>query len=349
LWLDGTKILPVVVNALPITTALSFMLAFVGRSRGLYVISAPTVFFVITLPPGDYLTARVAELERQGSRNAMQQLAGLRERYGLDQPLHVQYWRWVSRFVQGDFGDSFDYNRPVASLIGDSLLLTIVLSISTMIIAWGLAIPIGVYSATHKYSIGDQFFTVLSFIGLATPGFLLALILMVISVYVFNSPIGGLFSPGMVEKPWSVAKVVDLLRHLWVPVLLIGFGGTAEMMRVMRGNLLDVLGRQYVQSARARGLREQAVIWKHAVRTAINPIISMFGTAFPYIVSGSIIISIVLGLPTSGPLLLRALRVQDMYLAGTFLLLLSLMLVIGNFLLLTDSVVTADSLPWKPK
>jgi len=290
------------------------------------------IFLVITLPPGDYLTARVAELERQGSRNAMQQLAGLRERYGLDQPLYIQYWRWVSRFVVGDFGDSFDYNRPVAALIGDSLLLTIILSVSTMIIAWGLAIPIGVYSATHKYSLGDQFFTVLSFIGLAMPGFLLALILMVVSVYVFNSPIGGLFSPGMVEQPWSIAKVVDLVRHLWVPILLIGLGGTAEMMRVMRGNLLDVLGRQYVQSARARGLREPVVIWKHAVRTAINPIISMFGTAFPYIVSGSIIISIVLGLPTSGPLLLRALRVQDMYLAGTFLLLLSLMLVIGNFI-----------------
>ena len=289
------------------------------------------IFLVITLPPGDYLTARVADLERQGSHNAEAQLASLRFRYGLDQPLYVQYWRWISGFVVGDFGDSFDYNRPVATLIGDSLLLTIILSVGTLIVAWGLAIPIGVYSATHKYSLGDQFFTVFSFIGLATPGFLLALILMVVSVYVFDSPIGGLFSPGMIEQPWSPAKVIDLVRHLWVPMLLIGFGGTAELMRVMRGNLLDGLNRQYVQSARARGLREQTVIWKHAVRMAINPLISMLGTSFPYIVSGSIIISIVLGLPTSGPLLLRALRVQDMYLAGTFLLLLSLMLVIGNF------------------
>lgn len=290
------------------------------------------VFIVITLPPGDYLSARVAELERQGSRNAQAQLEGLRLRYGLDQPLYVQYWRWVSKFVQGDFGDSFDYNRPVASLIGDSLMLTIVLSVVTIIISWGIAIPIGVYSATHKYTLGDQFFTVFAFIGAATPGFLLALIMMVISVYVFDSPIGGLFSPEMQQAPWSLAKVIDLAKHLWAPVLLIGLSGMAEMMRIMRGNLLDILNQQYVQSARARGLHETTVTWKHAVRMAINPLISMFGMSFPYIVSGSIIISIVLSLPTTGPLLLRALRVQDMYLAGSFLMLLSLLLIAGNFL-----------------
>jgi peptide/nickel transport system permease protein len=290
------------------------------------------VFIVITLPPGDYLSARVAELERQGSRNAEQQLASLRVRYGLDQPLYVQYWRWVSHFVRGDFGDSFDYNRPVASLIGDSLMLTLVVSIVTILISWGIAIPIGVYSATHKYTVGDQLFTVIAFMGAATPGFLLALILMVISVYVFHSPIGGLFSPEMQQQPWSMAKVLDLGRHLWAPVLLIGLSGMAEMMRIMRGNLLDILNQQYVQSARARGLHESSVTWKHAVRMAINPLISMFGMSFPYIVSGSIIISIVLSLPTTGPLLLRALRVQDMYLAGSFLMLLSLMLIVGNFL-----------------
>jgi peptide/nickel transport system permease protein len=290
------------------------------------------VFIVITLPPGDYLSARVAELERQGSRNAEAQLESLRLRYGLDQPLYVQYWRWVSKFVQGDFGDSFDYNRPVASLIGDSLMLTIVLSVVTIIISWGIAIPIGVYSATHKYTLGDQFFTVFAFIGAATPGFLLALIMMVVSVYVFDSPIGGLFSPEMQQAPWSLAKIVDLAKHLWAPVLLIGLSGMAEMMRIMRGNLLDILNQQYVQSARARGLHETTVTWKHAVRMAINPLISMFGMSFPYIVSGSIIISIVLSLPTTGPLLLRALRVQDMYLAGSFLMLLSLLLIVGNFL-----------------
>jgi peptide/nickel transport system permease protein len=297
----------------------------------LWMISV-VVFMVITLPPGDYLSARVAELERQGSRNAQQQLEGLRTRYGLDQPIYVQYWRWASKFVQGDFGDSFDYNRPVRSLIGESLLLTIVVSVATIIISWGIAIPIGVYSATHKYTLGDQLFTVLAFIGAATPGFLLALILMVISVYVFKSPIGGLFSPEMQQQPWSLPKVFDLIKHLWAPVLLIGLSGMAEMTRIMRGNLLDILNQQYVQSARARGLHETTVTWKHAVRMAINPLISMFGMAFPYIVSGSIIISIVMSLPTTGPLLLRALRVQDMYLAGSFLMLLSLLLVVGNFL-----------------
>jgi peptide/nickel transport system permease protein len=220
----------------------------------------------------------------------------------------------------------------VASLIGESLLLTIVVSVVTMIISWGIAIPIGVFSATHKYTLSDQFFTVLAFIGAATPGFLLALILMVVSVYVFHSPIGGLFSPQMQGQPWSLAKVFDLFKHLWVPVLMIGLSGMAEMMRIMRGNLLDILNQQYVQSARARGLAEGVVTWKHAVRMAINPLISMFGMSFPYIVSGSIIISIVLSLPTTGPLLLRALRVQDMYLAGSFLMLLSLLLVFGNFL-----------------
>ena len=290
------------------------------------------VFAVISLPPGDFLSARVAELERQGSRNAQQQLEGLRQRYGLDQPLYIQYWRWISHFVVGDFGDSFDYSRPVVSLIGDSLLLTIVISVATLLMSWLIGIPIAVYSATHKYSALDQAFTVFSFIGLAVPSFLLALILMVISVYVFNTSVGGLFSPGMTEQTWSLAKALDLLKHLWVPVILIGLSGTAELMRIMRGNLLDVLNLQYVQSARARGLAEGTVTWKHAVRMAINPLISLLGLQLPSIVSGSIIISIVLSLPTTGPLLYRALRAQDMYLAGCFLMLLSLMLVVGNFL-----------------
>ncbi|HRJ43173.1 MAG TPA: ABC transporter permease, partial [Caldilineaceae bacterium] len=269
---------------------------------------------------------------RQGSQNAELQLKGLRERYGLDDPIYVQYWLWVSHFAVGDFGESFAYNRPVSELIGDSLLLTVIISVVTLLLSWVIAIPIGVYSATHQYSTGDQFFTFISFIGLATPGFLLALILMVISVYVFKFPISGLFSPGMETMPWSFAKVVDLFKHLWVPVLLIGMSGTAELVRIMRGNLLDVLNQQYVLSARGRGLAERVVIWKHAVRMAINPLISLIGLQFPSIISGSIIISIVLSLPTTGPLLYRALRTQDMYLAGSFLMLLSLFLIIGNFL-----------------
>ncbi len=312
------------------------MLTFVTRrffhSLFLLLLISVVVFVVIDLPPGDYLTSRAAELERQGSQNAELQLRGLRERYGLDRPIFTRYWLWISNFVQGDFGESFEYQRPVKELIGDSLLLTIVISLATLAFSWIVAIPIGVYSATHKYSFLDQLFTSVSFIGLATPGFLLALILMVISVYVFGAPIGGLFSAGMEKQAWSIAKILDLLKHLWVPVVLVGLSGTAELIRIMRGNLLDILNQQYVQSARARGLNERRVVWKHAVRVAINPLISLIGLQLPSILSGSIIISIVLSLPTTGPLLYRALRVQDMYFAGSFLMLLSLTLIIGNFL-----------------
>ena len=297
----------------------------------LFVISV-VVFTVINLPKGDYITTRAAELERQGSLRAMDELQSLYQRYGLDKPLYVQYWMWISNFVRGDFGESFAYNMPVAQLIGQHMLLTVVLSLATMLFAWCVAIPIGVYSATHQYSLGDQLVTFLSFTGLATPSFLLALILMVASVYLFNTPISGLFSPGMETAPWSMAKVVDLLKHLWLPIILVGMSSTASLVRVMRGNLLDVLGQQYVMSARGRGLKEGVVRWKHAVRMAVNPLISMLGMSFPNIVSGSIIISIVLSLPTSGPLLYRALRVQDMHLAGSFLMLLSAMLILGNFL-----------------
>jgi peptide/nickel transport system permease protein len=311
---------------------INFIIRRLAHIIPLFFMISIVVFAIISLPPGDYLTVRVAELERQGNQNAERQLQGLRERYGLDKPIYVQYWLWISNFVQGDFGESFDYNRPVSELIGNYIFLTVVLSVSTLLFSWLIAIPIGVYSATHQYSPGDQFFSLLSFIGLGTPGFLLALILMVISVYVFDFSIGGLYSPGMENQPWSLAKLLDLLKHLWLPVILIGISGTAELMRIMRGNLLDILGQQYVQSARGRGLAEHTVTWKHAVRMAINPLISLIGLQFPAIISGSIIISIVLGLPTTGPFLLRALRAQDMYYAGSFLMLLSLMLIIGNFL-----------------
>jgi peptide/nickel transport system permease protein len=206
-----------------------------------------------------------------------------------------------------------------------------VLALCTLIFSWVVAIPIGVYCAVKQYSIGDQLFSMLSFIGLGTPGFLLALILMVLGVYAFDVTVGGLFSPEFADAPWSIAKVLDLLAHLWLPVILLGIAGTAELIRIMRGNLLDILGQQYVRSARGRGLAEQVVIWKHAVRMAINPLISLIGLQFPQIISGSIIISIVMGLPTTGPFLLRALRAQDMYYAGSFLMLLSLLLMAGNF------------------
>jgi peptide/nickel transport system permease protein len=297
----------------------------------LFFMISIVVFAIINLPPGDYLTVRVAELERQGNQNAERQLEGLRDRYGLDRPIHVQYWIWITHFVIGDFGESFDYSRPVNELIGDYILLTAILALCTLVFSWVVAIPIGVYCAVRQYSIGDQLFSMLSFIGLGTPGFLLALILMVLGVYAFDVTIGGLFSPEFVDAPWSVARVLDLMAHLWLPVILLGIAGTAELIRIMRGNLLDILGQQYVRSARGRGLSEQVVIWKHAVRMAINPLISLIGLQFPQIISGSIIISIVMGLPTTGPFLLRALRAQDMYYAGSFLMLLSLLLMAGNF------------------
>ena len=311
---------------------INFIVRRLAHALFLLLLISIIVFVVIDLPPGDYLTSRAAELERQGSKNAELQLRGLRERYGLDRPLYVRYWLWASNFVQGDFGESFEYQRPVKDLIGDSLLLTVVMSVLTLIMSWAIAIPIGVYSATHKYSLLDQIFTGFSFVGLAIPSFLLALILMVISVYVFGVPIGGLFSAGMDKQPWGIPKILDLLKHIWIPVLLVGLSGTAELIRIMRGNLLDILNQQYVQSAHARGLSARVVTWKHGVRMAINPLISLIGLQLPSILSGSIIISIVLSLPTTGPLLYRALRVQDMYFAGSFLMLLSMMLLIGNFL-----------------
>lgn len=298
----------------------------------LLLVISVAVFAVISLPPGDYLSVYIAQLEAQGNMTARQEVAGLRERYGLDKPVYVQYWMWISKFVQGDMGQSFDYNLPVAQMIGQNILLTVVLSLLTMAVSWLVAIPIGVYSATHQYSIGDQVLTVLSFVGLATPNFLLALILLVVSVYLFNTSIGGLYSPGMDEAPWGLAKLWDLVKHLWLPVFLVGMGSTGSLVRIMRGNLLDVLGQQYVMSARGRGLRESVVVWKHAVRMAINPLVSMLGMSFPNIISGSIIVAIVLNLPVTGPMLYRALRTQDMYLAGSYLMLLSVMLIIGNFL-----------------
>lgn len=298
----------------------------------LLLVISVAVFAVISLPPGDYLSVYIAQLEAQGNMTARQEVAGLRERYGLDKPVYVQYWMWISKFVQGDMGQSFDYNLPVAQMIGQNILLTVVLSLLTMAVSWLVAIPIGVYSATHQYSLGDQVLTVLSFVGLATPNFLLALILLVVSVYLFNTSIGGLYSPGMDEAPWGLAKLWDLAKHLWLPVFLVGMGSTGSLVRIMRGNLLDVLGQQYVMSARGRGLRESVVVWKHAVRMAINPLVSMLGMSFPNIISGSIIVAIVLNLPVTGPMLYRALRTQDMYLAGSYLMLLSVMLIIGNFL-----------------
>lgn len=312
------------------------MWSFILR-RILYII--PTLigisivsFVIINLPPGDYLTAKITELELQGDTTSREYLEQLRGYYGLDKPLYTQYFLWVSRFIKGDFGISFEYNKPVRELIGERLALSVLLSIFAMIFTWIVAIPIGVYSATHQYSIGDRFFTFLSFIGMATPGFLLALVLLVLVLFRFETSLLGLFSPQYVNAPWSFWKFVDLLKHLWLPVIIIGFSGTGSLIRIMRGNLLDILGQPYIFVARAKGLEESKVIWRYAVRVAINPLISIAGMSLPGIIGGEMLTSIVLNLPTTGPLFYRALQVQDMYLAGTFLMLITIFLVIGNLI-----------------
>lgn len=289
-------------------------------------------FIIMELPPGDYLDYRIQELESQGHTGARQEIESLRQRYALDRPLAERFVNWVAHFVRGDFGQSFQYNKPVRDLIGDRLLMTVILSGSSMVITWLLGISIGVYSATHKYTIGDHFFTGLAFLGLGVPNFLLALIFLLVGWRLFGSVPIGLFSAEFENAPWSLARLADLLKHLWIPATIVATSSTASLIRVMRGNLLDTLGAAYVEVARAKGVAERVVVWKYAVRTAVHPLIMSFGMSLPFIVSGSEITGVVLNLPTTGPLYLQALRVQDMYLGGTMLVLISIMLVLGNLL-----------------
>ncbi len=291
-------------------------------------------FLIIQLPPGDYVTNYATQLQQMGSTTSDDLLEALRAQYGLGQPVYVQYVKWVSGFPRGDFGISMTYgNKPVGSLIGERFMLTIAISLATLFISWGIAIPIGVYSATHKYQATDYALTFIALIGIAVPNFLLALVMMFIAVFFLDATsVGGLFSAAYADAPWSFAKLKDLANHLPIPLLVIGLGGTAGTMRVMRGNLLDVLDMQFIQTARAKGLKERIVIWKHAVRIAINPLISRLGMYFPELFAGTIIVSIVLDLPTIGPMFLRALIGQDMFLAGTILFFSSVMLIVGNLI-----------------
>jgi len=289
-------------------------------------------FVIIQLPPGDYLETLSNELRASGETADLQKLEFLREQYGLDRPLWVQYWTWLAGLLQGDLGYSFEYDRPVSAIIGERLLLTFVVSLGAILFTWAVAFPIGVYSATHKYSLADHALTFLGFLGLATPDFLLALVLMFISFTWFGVSVGGLFSPAMEAAPWSWAKIGDLLQHLWIPVVVIGGSGTAGMIRRLRANLLDELKKPYVVTARAKGLSPGRLLVKYPLRIALNPFISDIGNLLPEVVSGSIIVSIVMSLATTGPMLLRALRTQDMYLAGSFLMLLAVLSVVGIFL-----------------
>lgn len=313
------------------------MLQFILR-RILYMIPTLIVvsilsFAIIQLPPGDYLTTVVTNMRASGETIDEAILAAMEQRYGLNQPIYVQYWKWITGILlRGDFGQSFEWNQPVSELIWGRLLLTFTMSLATLLFTWLVAFPVGIFSAVRQYSIGDYVATVIGYIGLAIPDFLLALVLLYVAFKVFNQSVGGLFSPPYVDAPWSWAKVWDLFKHLWIPVLIIGTGGTAGLIRVMRANLLDELHKPYVTTARAKGMSEFHLILKYPVRIALNPFVSTVGWTLPILVSGSAVVSIVLALPTTGPLLLRALMSQDMYLAGSFIMLLSVLTVIGTFI-----------------
>jgi peptide/nickel transport system permease protein len=313
------------------------MLQFAVR-RILYMIPTLIIvsilsFVIIQLPPGDYLTTVVTNMRASGETIDEAILAAMEQRYGLNQPIYVQYWKWISGILlRGDFGQSFEWNQPVSVLIWGRLALTFTMSLTTLFFTWLVAFPVGIFSAVRQYSIGDYIATVIGYIGLATPNFLLALVLMYIAFKFFNQSVGGLFSPDYADAPWSWGKVWDLFKHLWIPVVIIGTGGTAGLIRIMRANLLDELHKPYVITARAKGMTEFRLTLKYPVRMALNPFVSTVGWTLPVLVSGSAVVSIVLALPTTGPLLLRALMSQDMYLAGSFIMLLSVLTVIGTFI-----------------
>lgn len=290
------------------------------------------VFVIIQLPEGDYLSSHIAELEAQGETVSREEIAYLRRQYGLDRSPVEQYLVWLAGMLQGDFGHSFEYNLPVSEVVGDRLLLSFVLSFATIVFTWVVAFPIGVYSATHQYSWADHGLTLIGFLGLATPNFLLALVLLYFANVVFGTSVGGLMDPVYLDQPMSLDKFLSVLEHLWIPVVVIGTSGTAGMIRRLRANLLDELQKQYVVTARAKGLPPVRALVKYPLRMALNPFIADIGNLLPQVVSGAAIVSVVLSLPTTGPMLLSALQSQDMYLAGSFLMFLSLLTVVGMFL-----------------
>jgi peptide/nickel transport system permease protein len=288
-------------------------------------------FVLIQLPPGDFVTSYIATLAASNEVVDQNTAVDLRNRFGLDQPMIVQYWKWISNILlRGDFGLSFEWQQPVGDLIWERMALTLVLTFSALLMTWGIALPVGVFSAVKKYSIADYLVTGLSFVGLAVPSFLLALVLMYIAAIEFGQDVGGLFSEQFQNAPWSMAKTIDLLHHLWIPVIILAVSGTASLIRVMRANMLDELHKPYVTTARAKGLSEFTLLVKYPMRLALNPFISTIAWLLPNLVSGSIIVAIVLSLPTAGPLLLQSLMSQDMYLAGAFILLICALTVLGS-------------------
>ena len=290
-------------------------------------------FIIIQLPPGDFVTSLAAQMSQQGDTIDASTLALLREQYGLDEPIWVQYWIWISKIVfAGDFGRSFDWDMPVSDLLWNRLGLTFVLSFTALVFTWLIAFPVGIYSAVRKYSAGDYLATFLAFVGLAVPNFLFALVLMYIALRFWGVSIDGLYSAEFADAPWSWDKFLDLAQHLIIPVIVLSSSGIAALVRIMRANLLDELFKPYVTTARAKGLPEWRIIIKYPVRAALNPFVSTIGWTLPELVSGATVTAIVLNLPTTGPLLLRALIGQDVYLAGSMILMLSVLTVIGTLI-----------------
>ncbi len=289
-------------------------------------------FVLVQAPPGDYLTSYIAELAQGGSSVDQAQIDALRQTYGLDKPIHIQYLRWAGNLLQGNLGVSFEWRRPNAQLIGERLILTLALSIGSLIFTWLVAIPIGILSATKQYSFLDYLFTILNYLGLAIPNFLLALVLMWGAFQYFGVSVTGLFSPEYVSAPWSFARVIDLLKHLWLPMIILGAAGTAQIARIVRANLLDELKKPYTEMARAKGLAEWRLVLKYPTRIAISPVVSSLGWYLPQLFSGGLVVALVMNLPTMGPLLLRALIGQDMYLAGTIILIYCFLSVIGTLI-----------------
>lgn len=287
------------------------------------------IFVVIQLPPGDYLTSMIEELRALGEPADMRKVAELRREYGLDQPFLVQYANWVLGLLQGDLGYSFEYEKPVSQVVGDRLWLSFIVSFTTILFTWIVAFPIGVYSATHQYSWGDNALTFIGFLGLATPNFLLALVMVYFANSWFGTEIGGLMDEAYIGQPWSWAKFASVLEHLWIPVIVIGTAGTAGMIRRLRANLLDELQKQYVLTAKAKGQSPFKTLVKYPMRMALNPFIADIGDLLPQVISGAVIVSVVLNLPTTGKMLYEALLSQDMYLAGSFLMFLAMLTVLG--------------------
>ncbi len=312
------------------------MIGYIIRRIGYMLVTLAIIavlgYIIVELPPGSYLEYEINRLRQQGGNVTQDQIQALEQRYGLNDPAYVRFFKWITGFVKGDFGESFQYRQEVKDLIGQRLAFTIGISVFSLLLSWGIAVPIGVYSATHRYTIPDYIITVLQFLGLSIPSFLVALVLMVMAQRWFGQQVGGLFSDAYQNAPWSLAKFWDMLGHLWIPIVVIAFGSTAGLSRIMRANLLDVLNMQYVQTARSKGLKENTVIWKHAVRNAMHPLIMILGGSLPGIISGETVVALVMNIPTVGPMYFNAQMNQDLYLAATFLMFLSILGVLGNLL-----------------